>query len=150
MAEAFSATSGYVLNPGLSGLTPHDRELLILRTGWNAQAVYEWAKHVGSVGRARDRGLDPYWIAQGHDAAGWNETERLLIDAANEMYRDTTVSDETWNALAERYDTHQMISIVATTARYRLVSMLLTPSECSHCPTTSASPCSRGTDHGSE
>ena len=125
MADAFSATSGYVLNPELSGLTPHDRELLILRTGWNAQAVYEWAKHVGSVGRARDRGLDPYWIAQGHDAAGWNATERLLIDAANEMYRDTTVSDETWNALAERYDTHQMISIVATAARYRTVSMLL-------------------------
>ncbi len=125
MADAFSATSGFVLNPELSGLTPHDRELLILRTGWNAQAVYEWAKHVGSVGRARDHGLDPYWIAQGHDAAGWNETERLLIDAANEMYRDTTVSDETWNALAERYDTRQMISIVATTARYRLVSMLL-------------------------
>ena len=125
MADAFSATSGYVLNPELSGLTPHDRELLILRTGWNAQAVYEWAKHVGSVGRARDHGLDPYWIAQGHDAAGWNETERLLIDAANEMYRDTTVSDETWAGLAERYDTHQMISIVATAARYRTVSMLL-------------------------
>ena len=125
MADAFSVTSGFVLNPELSGLTPHDRELLILRTGWNAQAVYEWAKHVGSVGRARDHGLDPTWIAQGHDAAGWNETERLLIDAANEMYRDTTVSDETWNALAERYDTRQMISIAATTARYRLVSMLL-------------------------
>ena len=125
MADAFSATSGYVLNPALSGLTPHDRELLILRTGWNAQAVYEWAKHVGSVGRARDHGLDPYWIAQGRDAAGWNATERLLIDAANEMYRDTTVSDETWNGLAERYDTHQMISIVATAARYRTVSMLL-------------------------
>ncbi len=125
MAGAFSATSGYVLNPELSGLTPHDRELLILRTGWNAQAVYEWAKHVGSVGRARDHGLDPTWIAQGHDAAGWNETERLLIDAANEMHRDTIVSDETWSALAERYDTHQMISIVATAARYRMVSMLL-------------------------
>ena len=125
MADAFTATSGYVLNPELSGLTPHDRELLILRTGWNAQAVYEWAKHVGSVGRARDHGLDPYWIAQGHDAAGWNATERLLIDAANEMYRDTTVSDETWAALAERYDTRQMISIVATAARYRTVSMLL-------------------------
>ncbi len=125
MADAFSATSGYVLNPELSGLTPHDRELLILRTGWNAQAVYEWAKHVGSVGRARDHGLDPYWIAQGHDAAGWNATERLLIDAANEMYRDTTISDETWAALAERYDPRQMISIVATAARYRTVSMLL-------------------------
>ena len=125
MADAWNANPGYVMTPERSGLTPHDRELLILRTGWNAQSVYEWAKHVGSVGRARDHGLDPHWIAQGHDAAGWNATERALIDAANEMYRDTTVSDATWAALAERYSEHQMMSIVATAARYRKVSMIL-------------------------
>ena len=125
MADAWNENPGYVMSPERSALTPHDRELLILRTGWNAQSVYEWAKHVGSVGRARDHGLDPHWIAQGHDAAGWNDTERALIDAANEMFRDTTVSDETWTALAERYDEHQMMSIVATAARYRKVSMIL-------------------------
>ena len=125
MADAWNENPGYVMSPERSALTPHDRELLILRTGWNAQSVYEWAKHVGSVGRARDHGLDPHWIAQGHDAAGWNDTERLLIDAANEMFRDTTVSDETWAALAERYSEHQMMSIVATAARYRKVSMIL-------------------------
>ena len=125
MADAWNENPGYVMSPERSALTPHDRELLILRTGWNAQSVYEWAKHVGSVGRARDHGLDPHWIAQGHDAAGWNETERLLIDAANEMFRDTTVSDETWTALAESYSEHQMMSIVATAARYRKVSMIL-------------------------
>ena len=125
LADAWYTNPGYVMNPERSGLTPHDRELLILRTGWNAQSVYEWAKHVGSVGRARDHGLDPHWIAQGHDAAGWNENERTLIDAANEMYRDTTISDETWSKLAERYTEHQLISIVATAARYRKVSMTL-------------------------
>ena len=125
MADAWNENPGYVMSPERSALTPHDRELLILRTGWNAQSVYEWAKHVGSVGRARDHGLDPHWIAQGHDAAGWNDTERALIDAANEMFRDTTVSDETWAALAEGYSEHQMMSIVATAARYRKVSMIL-------------------------
>ena len=125
MAAKWSANDGYVLNPERSRLTPHDRELLILRTGWNAQAVYEWAKHVGSVGRARDHGLDPVWIAQGADATGWNATELALIDAANEMYRDTTISDETWRDLSARYDTHQLISIAATASRYRKVSMTL-------------------------
>ena len=104
---------------------PHDRELLILRTGWNTQAVYEWAKHVGSVRRARDHGLEPLWIAQGQDAPGWNANELALIHAANEIYRDTTVSDQTWDTLAERYNTHQMMSIVATVARCRKVSMTL-------------------------
>ena len=125
LADHWYMNDGYVLNPENSRLAPHDRELLILRTGWNTQAVYEWAKHVGSVGRARDHGLDPLWIAQGADARGWNANERALIDAANEMFRDTTISDETWQTLSERYDTHQMMSIVWTTARYRRVSMTL-------------------------
>ena len=125
MAAQWSANAGYVLNPELSRLEPHDRELIILRTGWNAQAVYEWAKHVGSVGRARDHGLEPLWIAQGADASGWNTNELALIDAANEMYRDTMISDETWAMLADRYDAHQMMSIAATAARYRKVSMTL-------------------------
>ena len=125
LAVAWSANPSYVNNPQLSRLIPHDREILILRTGWNTQAVYEWAKHVGSVGRARDHGLEPLWIAQGEDASGWNANELALIRAANEMYRDTMVSDDTWNTLAEGYDTHQMMSIVATVARYRRVSMTL-------------------------
>ena len=125
LADHWYMNDGYVLNPENSRLAPHDRELLILRTGWNTQAVYEWAKHVGSVGRARDHGLDPLWIAQGADARGWNANERALIDAANEMFRDTTISDETWQTLSERYDTHQMMSIAWTTARYRRVSMTL-------------------------
>jgi glucose/arabinose dehydrogenase/alkylhydroperoxidase family enzyme len=125
LADHWYMNDGYVLNPENSRLAPHDRELLILRTGWNTQAVYEWAKHVGSVGRARDHGLDPLWIAQGADARGWNANELALIDAANEMFRDTTISDETWQTLSERYDTHQMMSIAWTTARYRRVSMTL-------------------------
>ena len=125
LGNAWYATPGYVNSPERSRLTPHDREILILRTGWNAQAVYEWAKHVGSVGRARDHGLNPLWIAQGGDAPGWNDTELTLIDAANEMYRDSVISDATWARLSEDYDTHQLISIAATVARYRQVSMTL-------------------------
>ncbi|HJN46763.1 MAG: PQQ-dependent sugar dehydrogenase [Vicinamibacterales bacterium] len=125
MEAQWYANPSYVQSPERSRMTPHDRELLILRTGWNAQSVYEWAKHVGSVGRARDRGLEPLWIAQGNDASGWNATERALIDAADEMYRDTMISDETWAALSEDYDTHQLMSIAAIVARYRKVSMTL-------------------------
>ena len=125
MESQWYASPSYVNNPEFSRLTPHDREILILRTGWNTQSVYEWAKHVGSVGRAREHGLEPEWIAQGQDAAGWNATERLLINAADELYRDTMISDQTWAALSESYDTHQMMSIAATVARYRKVSMTL-------------------------
>jgi len=44
-----------------------------------------------------------------------------LIEAANEMYRDATISDSTWNDLSEYYGTHQLMSIAMTVARSRIV-----------------------------
>ncbi len=122
LQAARSGQSGYVNR--ISPLTPYFRELLILRIGWNCQAVYEWAKHVGSVGRARDHGLDPERIALGA-GAGWNAFEAAHIRAADEIYRDGIVSQQTWDTLAERYDTREMMSVVMTVANYRLVSMAL-------------------------
>ena len=123
VAETRRGQSNYVNR--VSPLTPHYRELLILRIGWNCQAVYEWAKHVGSVGRARDHGLEPEWIAAGPNAPGWDAFEIAHLHAADEIYRDGIVSDATWDTLAERYDTREMMSVVMTVANYRLVSMSL-------------------------
>ncbi|MEE2636184.1 MAG: carboxymuconolactone decarboxylase family protein [Acidobacteriota bacterium] len=122
MQAARSGQSGYVNR--ISPLTPYFRETLILRIGWNCQAVYEWAKHVGSVGRARDHGLEPELIARGPDA-GWDSFEQAHLHAADEIYRDGVISDATWDRLAARYDTREMMSVVMTVANYRLVSMSL-------------------------
>ena len=122
LQTARSGQSGYVNR--ISPLTPYFRELLILRIGWNCQAVYEWAKHVGSVGRARDHGLEPERIARGA-GAGWDSFEAAHVRAADEIYRDGIVSQATWDTLAERYDTREMMSVVMTVANYRLVSMSL-------------------------
>ena len=122
MQAARSGQSGYVNR--VSPLTPYFRELLILRIGWNCQAVYEWAKHVGTVGRARDHGLEPERIALGRDA-GWDPFEQAHVRAADEIYRDGIISDDTWADLASRYDTREMMSVVMTVANYRLVSMSL-------------------------
>jgi len=116
-------TYNFVL--GASPLTDHDRELLILRIGWNCQAEYEWAKHVGSVGRARDHGLEPQLIAQGPGADGWSPFSVTLLTLADELYRDATVSDETWAALTAEFDTRETISALMTVSTYRLVSMSL-------------------------
>ena len=73
LAEPRARNSNYV-NRG-SKLLPRYREMLILRTGWNCRSEYEWAQHVGSVGRARDYGLDPVRIAEGPTAPGWDPFE---------------------------------------------------------------------------
>ena len=101
------------------------RELLILRTGWDCQAEYEWAQHVGNVGRAREKGLDPVKIALGPAAPGWDPFEIVLLNTADELYRDSGVSDRTWTALAAKFDSPMIMSALATAANYRMVSMAL-------------------------
>ena len=123
MAEARGPRAGYINR--VSPLTPHDREILILRIGWNCQAVYEWAKHVGTVGRARDHGVDPRAVALGPDAPGASGREAMLLRLVDELYRNAIVSDETWRALTSEYDTVEAMSAVYTPSSYRATSMSL-------------------------
>ena len=99
--------------------------MLILRIGWNCRSEYEWAQHVGSVGRARDYGLEPVRIAEGPAASSWDPFERVILQAADELYRDAGISDRTWAGLAERYDTALLMSAVFTASSYRATSMAL-------------------------
>lgn len=109
----------------VSKLQPKHREMLILRIGWDCQSEYEWSQHVGSVGRARDHGLDPVKIAQGPTASGWDPFESAILRAVDELYHDASISDATWNTLSERFDTAAMMSAVFTAASYRATSMAL-------------------------
>lgn len=86
---------------------------------------YEWAQHVGGVGRARDHGLDPVRIAAGPDAPGWDGFEVLLLRAADELYRHAIVSDRTWNVLAARFDSTMMMNVIVTANNCRMVSRAL-------------------------
>jgi 4-carboxymuconolactone decarboxylase len=121
--ERWSPRQNFILRT--SKLTPHQREMLILRMGWNCRAEYEWAKHVGSVGRAREQGLDPAKIAEGPSASSWDPLDRALLHASDELYRDGTVSDGTWRELSAKLDTGLIMSAVFTTADYRAISLSL-------------------------
>ncbi|MGH0030208.1 MAG: carboxymuconolactone decarboxylase family protein [Myxococcota bacterium] len=108
-----------------STLGARERELAILRIGWNCRAEYEWAQHVGI---ARDCGVTDEEIervAEGPDAAGWDDRDRALLRAADELHGDHFVSDATWQALSEHYDTQALMDLVFACGQYTLVSMAL-------------------------
>lgn len=102
-----------------------ERELLILRIGWLCQAEYEWAQHVAIARRAGLNDAEIERIKAGAEAPGWNERERLLLRAADELRRDTRVGEATWKALGQHYGTEQLMDIVFTVGQYNLVSMAL-------------------------
>jgi alkylhydroperoxidase family enzyme len=110
----------------LSGKLPaRDREILILRTGWNCRSEYEWGQHV-RIGLASGLTQDEVErIASGPGAEGWSEADTLLLRAADELHGDACLADGTWNALAARYDEKQLIEIPMLVGQYHLVAFTL-------------------------
>jgi hypothetical protein len=70
-------------------------------------------------------GLPIERITLGPDAPGWDPFDASVLSSADEMYRDSVVSDRTWNALSQRYDQRLMIDAITTLANYRMVSLAL-------------------------
>ncbi len=108
-----------------STLTDRAREILILRIGWLCGSEYEWAQHVRAARRIGMTDDEIRAIAVGADAPGWDPFEATLIRATDGLHRNSTVSDATWQALAERYSTPELIDLVITVGGYRIVSIAL-------------------------
>src|SRR5207237_10517516 len=106
-------------------LSPHDREIVILRIGFLCKSGYEWTQHVAIAQRS---GLTDEEIARvklGADAKGWSAAEVALIQAADELHQGQFVSDGTWQALRGHFTEKQCMDVVFTAAQYTQVSMIL-------------------------
>lgn len=109
----------------LAGKLPaRDRELLILRTAWNCRSVYEWGQHT-LIARAAGLSDTEVNLVPGGPQAGWSEDDAFLLRAADELHDDSCISDGTWQALARRYDTAQLIEVPMLVGHYHLVAMTL-------------------------
>lgn len=108
-----------------STLPARDREILICRIAWLSSVEYEWSAHTKI---ALENGLtkeDIERIAKGSGPGGWSPFDAALMRAAEELYTDIFISDETWNALAKRYNTHQLMDVVMTVGGYHMLAMAL-------------------------
>ena len=64
-------------------------------------------------------------ILLGAGAPGWNDWDATLLKAADELHLDALISSATWDALADRYDTRQLMEVVFTVGQYNMVAMYL-------------------------
>ena len=110
---------------GKSTLPARDREIAILRMGWLCRAEYEWGHHV-AIGKKAGLGDDDIKrIAEGPNAPGLDPFEAMLLRAVDELHANTVIGDSTWKALAERYNTQQLMDLLFAAGQYKLVSMVL-------------------------
>jgi alkylhydroperoxidase family enzyme len=121
LARRWLPFAGKLLN---GKIPPRDRELLILRTGWNCQAEYEWSQHVliGRIAGLTDEEIDR--VTEGPEAV-WDDFDRALLRAADELHEDWCVTERTWSVLSARYDTQQLIELPMLVGHYHMIAMTL-------------------------
>ena len=123
LLKRFNLLGGFLLNKGL--VPERERELVILRVGWNARAVYEFGQHtvIGKRCGLSDAEIEALTKPGGeHD---WSDGDADLIAMADELAADDCVSDATWARLAERWSDAELVELLVTAGFYRLVSGFL-------------------------
>ena len=121
--RGFMRWGGYILSDKNS-LAPREREIVILRAGFNWKSGYEWAQHV-RIGK--QCGLTDDEIARikaGPDAPGWSAIDAALLRATDELTADAFISDKTWAQLSSLTEKQRM-DLVMTVGQYTQVSMML-------------------------
>lgn len=122
LTRRWSVFAGHVMSK--QTIPVRERELLILRIGWLNQAPYEWAQHVEIARRAGISDGEIERVKQG--ATGhWSSHDAALLQAADDLFEKSVISDSTWQTLTSTYSTQQMIDVVFTIGQYNLVSWAL-------------------------
>ena len=110
---------------GKGTIPERDREIVILRVGHRASAVYEFGQHVVIGKRVGLTDDEIVAIADDTSTHEWDDADRALIALADDLCRDDCVGDATWAQLAERYDPEQLVELLMLAGYYRMISGFL-------------------------
>jgi alkylhydroperoxidase family enzyme len=99
-------------------LSRRQTEIAILRVGWKTRSHYEWGQHVDIGLRVGLTANDILRVSQGPDAAGWDECERAIVRAVDELLDNKVISDATWQVLAKHFNERLMIELLFLIGSY--------------------------------
>jgi 4-carboxymuconolactone decarboxylase len=119
LAEAFWGFNAYQLQR--SSLPLRWRELAILRVAHRRRSAYEWGQHVKIAldGGITDEEIDQ--LARGND--GFEGTDRLILEATDELLDDGRIGDDLLPRIDAELDTHQMMDLVFIVGTYAMLAM---------------------------
>lgn len=117
------AINGHV--NGSSTLSPHHRELLLIRIGILCRSEYEYAAHVRAGLGAGMTDADIEMILAGPESPNAGPIDRALLRATDELHERERISAETWAVLADTFDARQLLDVLIAVGGYRSTSMLI-------------------------
>ena len=103
-------------------LPARDREVLVLRTAWVTQCRVQWAYHEGPATQAGLTASDVAAIVEGPESTALAEWDRVLVRVVDQLREHATIDDATWDLLAARYSTEQLIEVPLVAGHYLMIA----------------------------
>ena len=110
---------------GRSTLPEREREMVILRSTALAGGRYPFAQHVGIGQQCGLSKMDIAAIVAGPSSPHWQESDRRLLTAVDQLIAGGALNDGTWEDLLSELSVPQCMDITATVTFYRLAAWLL-------------------------
>ena len=98
------------------------RQLAILRTAWLLRAPYEWGEHIKHGKKIGFSADDIDRLMAGSSAPGWDQHDRAIVCACEELRENAMVTDATWAKLGERLDDHQRFELMVLIGHFTNVA----------------------------
>jgi alkylhydroperoxidase family enzyme len=123
LLKRFMNFAGLFLNKGL--LPAREREIVILRVGWNCQSVYEFGQHTIIGERVGLTMEEITAVTRDISEHNWNARDIALLEMSDDLCADNCVSQQTWEKLSRDWKEDELIELVMVAGTYRLVSGFL-------------------------
>ena len=123
LLKRFMNYAGLFLNKGL--LPAREREIVILRVGWNCQSVYEFGQHTIIGERVGLTSEEITAVTQDISEHNWNDRDAALLEMSDDLCADNCVSQHTWEKLRRDWKEDELIELVMVAGTYRMVSGFL-------------------------
>ena len=123
LLKRFMNYAGLFLNKGL--LPAREREIVILRVGWNCQSVYEFGQHTIIGERVGLTIKEITAVTRDISEHNWNDRDIALLEMSDDLCADNCVSQHTWEKLRRDWKEDELIELVMVAGTYRLVSGFL-------------------------
>ena len=123
LMDRFNRMGGFLLSKGL--IPEREREVVILRIGWNSRSVYEFGQHTVIGERCGLTSEEIRALTKPSTEHSWSADDLSLVDLADDLCRDNVVSDATWAKLRPRWNEAELVELLVLAGFYRLVSGFL-------------------------
>jgi len=102
-----------------------EREIAILRVGWNCKCAYEWGMHSMVARRGGFQDADFEALCIGADSPHWSPGEAAIVAAVDDMQAHWTISEKVWARLAGHYAPDQLVDLIWLSGNFATISLQL-------------------------